>query len=665
MELKNIKGIGPKSLEGLLELGINTVDDLIRYYPYRYNIYKPVNINNIIDNSIVTLTGKVVSKPTVFRSNKIKSIIRFQFESSNSIINVTIFNQSYLYKLLYLNRELTLVGKYEELKNTLVVNKVLMEPIYKTKIEPIYHVNSEIKRATLIKAINDAIDAEDIKEIIPSYISDKYELVDSATAIKCIHNPTSTDNYKKALLKLKYEELFEFLFKINFLKFKNQVMDNFVVKELDKKDLDEVIEYVPFNLTNDQKDALVDILNDFKGLKRMNRLVLGDVGSGKTIVAFLSILLNRKAGYQSAMLAPTEVLAVQHFESFNKLFKDLGVSVKLLTGSTSLEEKKNTLEGLKTGNIDLVIGTHAILEDKVVFNNLGLVVTDEQHRFGVNQRDALKNKGKFVDVLYMSATPIPRTYALTIYGDMDISIIKEKPKGRKDIITTLHKFSGIKSVVNQLEEEILNGHQVYVVSPLIEDEEETSELNDLKRVKETLEDNLAGKYKIDILHGRLKSVDKDKIINNFKEGKSNILLSTTVIEVGVDVPNATCMVIFNAERFGLATLHQLRGRVGRNSLQSYCMLLSDKESDRLNVMCESNDGFYISEQDLKLRGSGDLFGTKQHGDMVFRISDIIKDSRILLQCKKDSEEFILNNIENNFRDYKYFQNLINELINKD
>ena len=665
MELKNIKGIGPKSLEGLLELGINTVDDLIRYYPYRYNIYKPVNINNIIDNSIVTLTGKVVSKPTVFRSNKIKSIIRFQFESSNSIINVTIFNQSYLYKLLYLNRELTLVGKYEELKNTLVVNKVLMEPIYKTKIEPIYHVNSEIKRATLIKAINDAIDTEDIKEIIPSYISDKYELVDSATAIKCIHNPTSTDNYKKALLKLKYEELFEFMFKINFLKFKNQVMDNFVVKELDKKDLDEVIEYVPFNLTNDQKDALVDILNDFKGLKRMNRLVLGDVGSGKTIVAFLSILLNRKAGYQSAMLAPTEVLAVQHFESFNKLFKDLGVNVKLLTGSTSLEEKKNTLEGLKTGNIDLVIGTHAILEDKVVFNNLGLVVTDEQHRFGVNQRDALKNKGKFVDVLYMSATPIPRTYALTIYGDMDISIIKEKPKGRKDIITTLHKFSGIKSVVNKLEEEIKNGHQVYVVSPLIEDEEETSELNDLKRVKETLEENLIGKYKIDILHGRLKSVDKDKIINNFKEGKSNILLSTTVIEVGVDVPNATCMVIFNAERFGLATLHQLRGRVGRNSLQSYCMLLSDKESDRLNVMCESNDGFYISEQDLKLRGSGDLFGTKQHGDMVFRISDIIKDSRILLQCKKDSEEFILNNIENNFRDYKYFQNLINELINKD
>ncbi len=665
MELKNIKGIGPKSLEGLLELGINTVDDLIRYYPYRYNIYKPVNINNIIDNSIVTLTGRVVSKPTVFRSNKIKSIIRFQFESSNSIINVTIFNQSYLYKLLYLNRELTLVGKYEELKNTLVVNKVLMEPIYKTRIEPVYHVNSELKRATLIKAINDAIDSEEIKEIIPSYISDKYELIDSQTAIKCIHNPTSTEEFKKSLLKLKYEELFEFMFKINFLKFKNQVMDNFVVKELDKKDLDEVIEYVPFNLTKDQKDALVDILNDFKGLKRMNRLVLGDVGSGKTIVAFLSILLNKKAGYQSAMLAPTEVLASQHFESFNKLFKNLGVSVKLLTGSTSLEEKKNILEGLKTGNIDLVIGTHAILEDKVVFNNLGLVVTDEQHRFGVNQRDALKNKGKFVDVLYMSATPIPRTYALTIYGDMDISIIKEKPKGRKDIITTLHKFSDIKSVVKRLEEEIINGHQVYVVSPLIEDEEETSELNDLKRVKETLEENLEGKYKIDILHGRLKSVDKDKIINNFKEGKSNILLSTTVIEVGVDVPNATCMVIFNAERFGLATLHQLRGRVGRNSLQSYCMLISDKESDRLNVMCESNDGFYISEQDLKLRGSGDLFGTKQHGDMVFRISDIIKDSRILLQCKKDSEEFILNNIENNFRDYKYYQNLINELINKD
>jgi ATP-dependent DNA helicase RecG len=398
------------------------------------------------------------------------------------------------------------------------------------------------------------------------------------------------------------------------------------------------------------KDYLVNYShNDFKDEKRMNRLVLGDVGSGKTIVSFIACLVNLSCGYQSAILAPTEVLANQHYDNFVKLFPN--TKVALLTGSTSVSDKKLIKNKLLTNEIDILIGTHAIISDDIEFNNIGLVVTDEQHRFGVNQRKALQNKGMNVDVLYMSATPIPRTYALTIYGDMDISMIKSKPSGRKEIITNLYPMNKIKEVCSIITEQINEGHQVYVVAPLIDDEEDREELQDLKKIKDLLVNNLSIAPSIEILHGKMKQVDKDKVMNKFKDGKVDILISTTVIEVGVDVKNSTVMTIFNAERFGLATLHQLRGRVGRNELQSYCLLISDKETDRLHVMCESNDGFYIADKDYELRGSGDLFGTKQHGDMVFKIADIRTDMKILLQCKKDSEEFIINNIDNGFRDY--------------
>ena len=395
----------------------------------------------------------------------------------------------------------------------------------------------------------------------------------------------------------------------------------------------------------------------------MNRLILGDVGSGKTIISFIACLINLSCGYQSAILAPTEVLANQHYNNFISLFPD--IKVKLLTSNTSAKERKLIIEELSTNKIDVLIGTHSIISDDIKFNNIGLVVTDEQHRFGVNQRKALQNKGNNVDVLYMSATPIPRTYALTIYGDMDISMVRTKPSGRKDIITNLYDSNHIKDVCNIITEEINNNHQVYVVAPLIDDEEDREELNDLKKIKETLTTNLSIKPRIEILHGKMKQVDKDTVMNKYKDGLIDILISTTVIEVGVDVKNATVMTIFNAERFGLATLHQLRGRVGRNDLQSYCLLISDKETDRLNVMCESNDGFYIADKDFELRGSGDLFGTKQHGDMVFKIADIRTDMKILLQCKKDSEEFINDNIDKGFRDYPYYKYIEDKLLNVD
>ena len=637
MDLSNLKGVGPKTLEYLNKLNIYDLNDLIRYYPYRYNIYRPVNIDKVDDDNTYVIVGK--------------------------IIKITIFNRQFIKQHLSISKEITLIGKYDKLKNSFVASDIKLYPINNTEVEPVYHMVQGLKRKSLRILIDNALSVEEVDDVLPSYLNDRYELIDTFKAIKEVHNPTSTDLLKKSKLKLKYDELFEFMFKINLLKFKSRVFNDFYIKEVDDNVLPNILDKIPFNLTDDQLSAINDIISDFKDEKRMNRLVLGDVGSGKTIVSFIACLINKECGYQSAILAPTEVLAIQHYDNFTKLFPD--INVRLLTGSTSAKDKKLIMDELSTGIIDILIGTHAIISDNIEFMNIGLVVTDEQHRFGVNQRKALQNKGMNVDVLYMSATPIPRTYALTIYGDMDISMIKSKPAGRKEIITNLYDMNHIKDVCDIITEQINDNHQVYVVAPLIDDEEDREELQDLKKIKELLENNLSIKPSIEILHGKMKQIDKDKVMNKFKDGEIDILISTTVVEVGVDVKNSTVMTIFNAERFGLATLHQLRGRVGRNELQSYCLLISDKETDRLKVMCESNDGFYIAEKDFELRGSGDLFGTKQHGDMVFKIADIRTDMKILLQCKKDTEEFINNNIDIGFRDYPYYKVIEEKLLNND
>lgn len=661
MELNQIKGIGPKTIEHLNKLNIYDVDSLVRYYPYRYNIFTPSKIDSSTSDDVIIVPGKIISAPKVSYIKRNFNKVSFSFETDNIITSVSIFNRAFLAHNLIVGKKVTVIGKYNKLSNQFIASDILLYELTSTKVEPVYHMTSGISLKGIQKCINASLSTNvEINEIIPNYIQEKYSLMDTKEAIKEIHNPTSASNLKQARLKLIYEELFEFMFKINLIKYKNQIFDDFTIKDVTIDDLNKIMGTIPFKLTNDQLEALKEILKDFQNLKRMNRLILGDVGSGKTIVSFIAILLNQSAGYQSALLAPTEVLAVQHFNNFTSLFKDIRVG--LLVGSLTKKEKGEILEKLKNNEIDLLIGTHAMLEDNVEFSNIGLVVTDEQHRFGVNQRKALQNKGQNVDVLYMSATPIPRTYALTIYGDMDISYIKEKPAGRKDIITKQYKFSEMSKIVSTIEEELINGHQAYVVAPLIESEEDT-ELNDLKHIEETLNKYLKEKYTIGIMHGKMKQVEKDKVMNNFKEGKVSILLSTTVIEVGVDIKNATIMTIFNAERFGLATLHQLRGRVGRNSLQSKCILISDKDTERLSVMEESNDGFYISEKDFELRGSGDLFGIRQSGEMAFKIADIKRDYKILLQCKKDTEEFVLNNIENDFRDYTYYRNILYSMMN--
>ena len=478
----------------------------------------------------------------------------------------------------------------------------------------------------------------------------KYDFISKKQALRMIHMPHKEEEIKKAKVYLKYEELFLFLFKIAYMKDENENIYK-EEKNFDEKKVENFIASLPFTLTDSQDEALKLILDDIKSNKKMNRLVLGDVGSGKTIISFISMYANFLAGYQSVLMAPTEVLARQHFESAISYFKDYHLTIDILVGSMTKKEKEAVKARLASGEINILIGTHAIIEDAVSFYRLGLVITDEQHRFGVKQREILKSKGEVPDALYMSATPIPRTYALTLYGDLDVSFIRHKPGGRKTIVTKIKKYSELKDVLMHVLEEIKAGHQVYVVASIIDDNEEL-DLKSVETLKEKFNMAYQGKIPIEILHGKLKQREKDAIMERFKNNETKILISTTVIEVGVDVKNATVMVIFDADRFGLATIHQLRGRVGRNNIDSYCYLISDKEIDRLKVLEESNDGFYIAEKDLELRGEGDLFGTMQSGVKTFKIANLKTDLKIMMQAKSDSEEYLKSGQYKNNMNYK-------------
>ena len=655
MDLKSIPGIGEKTIKQLNKLNIINTRDLIEYYPYKYNFYNPQNINNTTDNTTITINGIVESLPRIFYIKKNFNYLSFRLLTSNKLINVTIFNRAFLKNNLIVGKEICIIGKYNSENNKFTASNILLYPLNESIIEPIYHSSNTLKNKTINTLINETLNKEKIESTLPIELLDKYNFIKEDNAIKIIHNPSNITDLKKARLVLIYKELFEFMFKINYLKLKRIKNETNIIKTVDKLKINNLIDSLPFKLTEDQIKAINDILNDFESNKRMNRLVIGDVGSGKTIVAFLAIYANFLSGYQSALLAPTEILAEQHFSNIKNILKDLNVA--LLTSSTKKSERKKIIEDLKCNKINCLIGTHSLINEEIIFNNLGLVITDEQHRFGVNQRKNLQNKGESVDVLYMSATPIPRTYALTIYGDMDISEIKTKPSGRKEIITKLFKESDLKDCLSIMLNEIKNNHQIYVISPLVNENEENN-LYDVEKLKEKLNLAFNNKVPIDILHGKLKNVEKEEIMNNFKNGSTKILISTTVIEVGVDVKNATCIVIFNAERFGLSTLHQLRGRVGRNSFDSYCLLVSNYEKERLNVLVESTDGFYISEKDFELRGSGNLFGTKQSGEMSFKLADLKKDLRILKQCDIDSKEFLKNNLNSNFEKFPYYKGLI-------
>lgn len=653
ISVEKVKGVGSRTSMLLKKLNINTVDDLVTHYPYRYEFIKRSNLKEKCEDDKVIIDGKVEMIPILVRLKGNLNKMNFRLATSTKeIVGVSIFNRAYLKNQLLVGTNITVFGKYEKNKNVILASEIRMGLLPKgEKIEAVYHGTVGLNSKAISGFINTALMeyGNDLEDYIPKNLLEKYNFLNKKTALNIIHNPSTKEKLKEASIRLKYEELFVYMAKINYLKLKNKNIKDGIEKNFDKEKLDKVIKSLPYELTADQKIVLNEILEDLTSKRRMNRLLQGDVGSGKTIISIIAMVANYLSGYQSALMVPTEILATQHYETMKEILKDLNVNIALLTGSLPKNKKDLIHEELKLGKIDMVVGTHALIQEEVVYKNLGLVITDEQHRFGVLQRTSLQNKGIMPDVLYMSATPIPRTYALTLYGDMDISTIRTLPKGRKKIKTYLKSYSEIKDVLKMMYEELLKNHQIYVIAPLIE-ESETLDLTTVNELKDKMNLAFGEKYNVGIIHGKLKQTEKDKIMDDFVKNKVQILISTTVIEVGVNVLNTTMMVIFDANRFGLSTLHQLRGRVGRSALESSCILISDYDSERLNVMTTTNDGFEISEEDFKIRGHGDLFGTKQSGDMTFKIADIKEDYKILLQAKKDSMEFLLNNKEEELKE---------------
>lgn len=638
MELEKLSGIGPKSLKLLNNLGIYNMDDLIRNYPYRFDVLTKRNINDEKFFNNFVSDGIVESTPVVnFFKGKMNRL-SFRCNIQGKIIKVIIFNRAFMKNNIKVGNVITIIGKYNSKTETITASNILFRRLDNgIEIIPVYHLSKGITAKQMSNFINSALDIKEILNNIPTVLKEKYGFIDENEALKVVHNPKSESELKKALKTLKYEELFTYMKKIKKLKKKNEEHNSLYNKNIDDDKVNSFIKHLPFELTIDQRKVIDEMLLELKSDVKMNRLLQGDVGSGKTIVAFVLAYACFTAGYQTAFMAPTEILAIQHFENATKLFKDTNFKIALLTGKMSLKEKKEVYKKLDNKEIDFLIGTHALISDNVNISNLGLVITDEQHRFGVNQRLSLKNKSNITDVLMMSATPIPRTYALTIYGDTDVSSIKSMPKGRIPVITKVKKTDELKDVLESIYMALKNDNQAYVIAPMIEENEDTDYTNvyDLKH-----KFSLAFKnYAVEILHGKMTKEEKDKVMDDYLNNKINILISTTVIEVGVDVKNATVMVIFDADRFGLSTLHQLRGRVGRNSLQSYCYLISDKDKERLKIMEETSDGYKISEADFKLRGQGDLFGNRQSGALIFKLSDIRKDYDLLVKVKEDVDNF--------------------------
>lgn len=663
MQLEMLPKVGPKTINILNKLNINSIEDLLTYYPYRYNIIKLININKANEILTTYVLATIVTVPKVSYIKKNFNRLEFIAENNNVQFKVVIFNRAYLKRLLTINKQIIVVGKYQKLKNVFTASDIKFK-IEEERIEPIYHLTEGLKNSNIESIMSSALKENiNIPDYIPDYLNKKYKFINKDKSLKLIHEPKTIEDIKSSQLKLIYEELFIYCFKINYLKNVNKKNIG-IKKEFDEDIIQEFLVSLSFELTTDQLKTIKEIIGDMKSDKRMNRLVIGDVGSGKTIVAIVAILSNYLSGYKTAFMAPTEILANQHYEVIKEYFKFYDINICLLTGSLTKKKKEKIYQEIKESKYDVIIGTHSLLNEELEINNLGLVITDEQHRFGVNQRNILQEKGmnNKADVLYLSATPIPRTYALTIYGDLDLSQIKTKPNIRKEIITKVVYEQDIKEVLIAMFEELKKNHQIFVVSPLIIQNDEL-DLNSVINLKEKLDIAFNKRVRIEILHGKLKQKEKDELMKDFQNGKIKILISTTVIEVGIDVPNATMMVIFNAERFGLATLHQLRGRVGRSNLQSYCYLVTNmKDNQRLKVMEESSDGFYISEMDFKQRGQGDLFGIKQSGDMSFKIANLNRDYNILLQTNKDAQEYISNNT---YKDNILYTNIVNEISNLD
>ncbi|MDK0814055.1 ATP-dependent DNA helicase RecG [Clostridium perfringens] len=643
-----VKGVGPKLKERLNKVGIFTVLDLLLYFPRDYEFLNDdISLNGDTSDEKAILKCRVKSYGSSIKTRNGKTLTTINFTYNNLKVIGKWFNQPYIKRNFILGNEYNLMGKFKKVNNTLeVINPLIpCKEANKSEILPIYTLKNGLTNKILVKLINEILKHMIIKENLPEEIVKKYKLISLDKAIRNIHFPVGRGELQSAINRLKFQELFTYSLKIIMMKAHIKKENSGISFKMSPL-LKELKESLPYTLTNAQSRTLREILLDQKRNIAMNRLVQGDVGSGKTLVALISMFNVYMNGYQTVLMAPTEILANQHYAEAKKYLDKFGVDIELLTGSTKEKEKKRIKEKIASGKEIMLIGTHALIQDDVELNNLGLVVTDEQHRFGVEQRSRLINKNKRADVLVMTATPIPRTLSLYLYSDLDISIIDELPPGRKPIDTMLVDMNQRMKAYNFALKEVEKGRQFYIVSPLIEENEKLN-LNSVEKIYEELKNGIFKDVRIEILHGKMAGKDKDKIINTFKNGEIKGIISTTVIEVGVNVPNSTMMIIENAERFGLAQLHQLRGRVGRGEHKSYCILIANTKNDitrrRMEIMTESSDGFYIAEEDLKLRGAGEVFGMRQHGDEGFILANVVDDINIL-KCANHEAKLIVNNI---------------------
>ena len=637
-DVKYVKTVGPNRVKLLNKLNIYTLKDLIEYYPRDYeDRSKPKNLYECTDGEEVLIEAMPTGRISEMHKGRM-TISRLIVKDQTGTCYITWFNQGYLRDKFQPGRMYRFFGKISNKNGRLEMNSPVYDEIDQSKntgkIIPIYPLTYELKQTTLRRIIeNGLLEVKgQLPETLPEYILKENNLWDINNTIERIHFPIEFSDFNKARERLVFEELLTM--QLALLKLKNNYEHETDGIQFSKDvHMSDVINMLPFRLTKAQLRVLEEIDRDMESNKPMNRLLQGDVGSGKTVVAMISAYKAVKSGYQATIMAPTAILASQHLESFEGILDELGIRTELLISNVTKKKKEEILEKLQSGEIDVLIGTHAILEENVVFKNLGLVVTDEQHRFGVKQRSTIAAKGQNPDIIAMSATPIPRTLALILYGDLDISIIDELPPNRKKIETFAVRKNMEERVNNFIKKQIAEGRQAYIVCPLVEENEDMEGLQSVVELAEKYQKETFSEYKVAYLHGKMKPKEKDEIMQRFKDGEIQILIATTVIEVGVNVPNASIMVVENAERFGLAQLHQLRGRVGRGEYQSYCILKYEGNGEtirqRMKVMCDTNDGFIISEKDLELRGSGDFFGTEQHGLPEFKIANLFEDMAVL------------------------------------
>lgn len=635
--------IGGNRIELLHTMGIYSIMQLIETYPYRYEVLEETPL---LHDQKVTIEATLLGMPKVFYTGRV-SRMTFQVQHQQLELKIMVFNRHFLKKNMQLGMTLTITGKYNERNHLITASDVRLKPLGEVAgITPVYSLKDGITQKSFQGYIKKACTYYQgkIADDIPAVLLIKHGLIHKELAIQLCHFPKTQEDIKQALRYLKYEEFLKFQLTMLYIKLSRSKKMG-ISKIFDKLKIEKFVNGLAFVLTPDQQTTYQDILKDLASDKMMYRFVQGDVGSGKTIVGAIALYANFLAGYQSAFMAPTEILASQHYQSLRSILENAGVHITLLTGHLTQKEKREVYEKLENGEIDIVVGTHALFQEKVKYHKLGFVITDEQHRFGVNQRKALKDKGKQVDFLVMTATPIPRTLAISLYGDMDVSTIKTMPKGRKRVQTELINSSSMKPILPTVKAYLSSGGQCYAVCPLVEESESLDSRN-ATSIYQGMQSYFKGMYTVGLLHGKMPAEEKENVMEAFKDNQIQLLVSTTVIEVGVDVNNANMMIIYNAERFGLSQLHQLRGRVGRGEQQGYCYLLSKSNSpeakERLTFLKDCHDGFELSTFDLKLRGPGDVLGSKQSGLPIFLVADIFKDFNILEVARKDAAELLHN-----------------------